>query len=772
MQNQAVLQSPQRQPLHFMKTILRVLAVAAGVFGLAWCMGSRQEEAKADTPEAFAATPALEVTAAAPTAVPDKAQPAAPTGTDPVVTGTDTNVPAAVITVSTTNAGPVKTTTNLIAGPTLPDSLNLSPPLSDIVKLVQAGVGEEVLLAFVTGTDQPFDAGSAEIIYLHDLGVSATVITALLEHDSTPEMQARRQAVGAAKPLPPGVALTTPATNIYTPKETFDLAPNPPEPEPVNEPSSGAPVEPFPVATEAELAYDGSPAAATVSYNYWYSSLAPYGSWVSVGGYGPCWRPTVAVCNSAWRPYGDCGRWLWTSAGWYWYSDYSWGWGPFHYGRWFCPPGLGWVWAPGRCWGPSWVSWRYTPSYCGWAPLPPAACYVPRSGFYFNSASVGIGCDFGLSASAYVFLPYNRFCDRRPYNYYVGGGHAQAIYKDSAVINNYIVGGNNTVVNRGVGLERIAQATRGNIRQVALRDSAAMRNVGPRQEQLARDGTALAVHRPDSTTITRPGVHAPRPRPVSATSVFRPGNERTAEVSARLGSRLTRHDFGDAPARFNPARPTAPVDAPVSGVDDSTARRPGPIIMRGPNPSTPVTTWPGGTAYDRGTSIRPRTDRGSTFTGNAGNSPSVGGVARPRTAPIIMRNPNPNRSGFNRPVTYPFVPATVEARADAAPAGPARSFVPGPPPNSASPSSSTRSGGFTRPGYSPPTAVAAPSAGYTRPSVSRAPAVTPRAAASRPAVSAPSRGQSAVSSSSVGSSSAAGRTGGRGSSGPSSSGRR
>jgi hypothetical protein len=32
---------------------------------------------------------------------------------------------------------------------------------------------------------------------------------------------------------------------------------------------------------------------------------------------------------------------------------------------------LGWVWVPGREWGPAWVDWRRGTRYFGWAPLPP-----------------------------------------------------------------------------------------------------------------------------------------------------------------------------------------------------------------------------------------------------------------------------------------------------------------------------------------------------------------------------------------------------------------
>src|SRR5205085_11479247 len=60
-----------------------------------------------------------------------------------------------------------------------------------------------------------------------------------------------------------------------------------------------------------------------------------------------------------------------TNFGWIWVSYYSWGWGPYHYGRWWCSDRYGWVWSPGYTWAPCWVSWRYCDGYVGWYPLSP-----------------------------------------------------------------------------------------------------------------------------------------------------------------------------------------------------------------------------------------------------------------------------------------------------------------------------------------------------------------------------------------------------------------
>ena len=86
-----------------------------------------------------------------------------------------------------------------------------------------------------------------------------------------------------------------------------------------------------------------------------HAPLAPHGAWVTVGGYGNCWRPAgIAV---EWRPY--CyGHWVWTDCGWYWESDEPWAWACYHYGWWAYDPVYAWIWVPGIEWGPAWVSWR------------------------------------------------------------------------------------------------------------------------------------------------------------------------------------------------------------------------------------------------------------------------------------------------------------------------------------------------------------------------------------------------------------------------------
>ncbi len=119
-----------------------------------------------------------------------------------------------------------------------------------------------------------------------------------------------------------------------------------------------------------------------VSFGVFYSSLSPYGDWISVGADVYGWRPNHM--EAGWRPY-TTGRWVWTDDGWYWASDEPWGWAAYHYGRWYYDDYYGWVWIPGYDWAPAWVEWRYGGDYIGWAPLSPYAVFSVSFGIHYRT---------------------------------------------------------------------------------------------------------------------------------------------------------------------------------------------------------------------------------------------------------------------------------------------------------------------------------------------------------------------------------------------------
>jgi hypothetical protein len=120
----------------------------------------------------------------------------------------------------------------------------------------------------------------------------------------------------------------------------------------------------------ATVATTPSPPPGPLTLDVFEGSLAPYGEWIVLPGYGRAWRPTQV--RIGWRPY-LYGEWVWTEEGWFWATDEPWGWATFHYGRWLFDPTSGWVWIPGFTWGPAWVAWRAGDGLVGWAPLPPGA---------------------------------------------------------------------------------------------------------------------------------------------------------------------------------------------------------------------------------------------------------------------------------------------------------------------------------------------------------------------------------------------------------------
>ena len=127
------------------------------------------------------------------------------------------------------------------------------------------------------------------------------------------------------------------------------------------------------------------------AYAQFQDDLAPYGNWVDDGTYGRVWVPESTLVGADFTPYYSGGHWVLTEFGWTWVSDWSWGWAPFHYGRWVTVSGYGWCWVPGTIWGPAWVTWRSGGGWVGWAAMPPrgvsvAVTYGHRSPWRFTRA--------------------------------------------------------------------------------------------------------------------------------------------------------------------------------------------------------------------------------------------------------------------------------------------------------------------------------------------------------------------------------------------------
>lgn len=215
-----------------------------------------------------------------------------------------------------------------------------------------------------------------------------------------------------------------------------------------------------------------------VSLETFYEELSPYGVWIDDPQYGKVWRPDVD--QDEFRPYYTNGHWEMTKYGNTWVSDYDWGWAPFHYGRWHHHSRRGWVWIPGREWGPAWVSWRSGGGHYGWAPLGPGI-----------NINVNIG---RIPSFWWVFIPqrhiYYRSYPRYDYRRYGN------IYHNTVIINNTYVYNNRSRYYTGPRAEEIRRATR---QPVTIHD---VRNQGPSRYANGRD------NRPE---VNRGSAQTPRP---------------------------------------------------------------------------------------------------------------------------------------------------------------------------------------------------------------------------------------------------------------------
>ena len=134
-----------------------------------------------------------------------------------------------------------------------------------------------------------------------------------------------------------------------------------------------------------------------------YEDLDNNGHWHYVADYGPVWTPSGVAVD--WAPY-RAGHWAWIEPwGWTWVEDESWGFAPFHYGRWAYVQSS-WCWVPGPVvmrpvYAPALVAFvggggfslslGFGGGGVAWFPLGPREVYVPwyrTSRVYVNNVNI------------------------------------------------------------------------------------------------------------------------------------------------------------------------------------------------------------------------------------------------------------------------------------------------------------------------------------------------------------------------------------------------
>ncbi|HEU0011748.1 MAG TPA: hypothetical protein VFT34_18170 [Verrucomicrobiae bacterium] len=136
----------------------------------------------------------------------------------------------------------------------------LSAGLDDIVKLTKAGIEEPVILSFIKCSEVAYQPTAQELIKLRELGVSGTVVTALLHRGEELRQRAAQPQKQQAQPAPAAEA-------------------------PQAAPQVASPPEPSRVYYASPAAYSVASPSVVYVPSYSYSYYPSYG-------YGGCYSPS------------------------------------------------------------------------------------------------------------------------------------------------------------------------------------------------------------------------------------------------------------------------------------------------------------------------------------------------------------------------------------------------------------------------------------------------------------------------------------------------
>jgi hypothetical protein len=184
-----------------------------------------------------------------------------------------------------------------------------------------------------------------------------------------------------------------------------------------------APAAPVPAGEEPSAASTPNPSAESYSdtdpgaLQDFHPALDAYGTWSDDPTYGSVWTPSAAETGPDFVPYVSGGHWVYGDD-YAWSSDYTWGWAPFHYGRWVHLEARGWSWIPGREYAPAWVEWRTGDAYVGWTPAPPL--FVWRGG-------IAVTLGFAPPTPPFVYCAHADLFASRPARVVITGPRALAI---------------------------------------------------------------------------------------------------------------------------------------------------------------------------------------------------------------------------------------------------------------------------------------------------------------------------------------------------------
>jgi hypothetical protein len=230
---------------------------------------------------------------------------------------------------------------------------------------------------------------------------------------------------------------------------------------------------------------------------FFYEELSPYGDWIYSHEYGWAWLPrNVGI---GWRPY-IYGRWVPCDLGWYWVSDEPFGWATYHYGRWALDPRYGWIWTPGRIWGPAWVAWQFGQGYVGWAPLPPEVGFELGIGLRLG----GLDLNVLVRPHHYTFVEERVFLAPRLDRYAEPSSRNVTIIQRTTNVTQYI-SRENRVINRGPGFDRVERAVGQRVKPWRIAQT-------ERRKGESVSGSEVTIYRPPRQRLDSVKVDDSKPR--------------------------------------------------------------------------------------------------------------------------------------------------------------------------------------------------------------------------------------------------------------------
>jgi len=186
-------------------------------------------------------------------------------------------------------------TSGLPASTTAPAAASHAWGVGEVVKLAHSGVTDDVILAYVKGSQSAYNLSVSDILSLKGDGLSAPVITAMLQHD----VALRKE--GEQKLSPPALA-PAPVAAAPALTATASSAPQPP-PAPTASAPSAVVQTPPPPPPQVEVI----PVAPGPDY-YWDGGYWSWrgGTYVWIGGnWG--FRPHGIWWGGSWGHYGGHG---------------------------------------------------------------------------------------------------------------------------------------------------------------------------------------------------------------------------------------------------------------------------------------------------------------------------------------------------------------------------------------------------------------------------------------------------------------------------------